>query len=157
MYFAGNDVGFHANGGAIEVIPGGLTSLKLHFNHCEVHNANFGIRTDGSNLTNSSAVVATFISESEFFSFNFAAVNAFSTSGHGLVNAVFDTTRILNAQVALKANGGQSYVILTNNTVAGNGIGIQVRNSAHVTTSSNNTVYGNLTDVDGTVTPQPLQ
>ena len=161
VYFSGNDVGFHSNGGAVEVIPAGLTSLKLHFNHVEVHNANFGIRTDGSNLTNSSAVVATFISESEFFSFNVAAVNAFSTSGHGLVNAVFDTTRILNAQVALKGNGPLTSVILTNNTVSGNGIGIQAVNNAAMISSGNNTVFGNTTNVNlttgGTLTTQPTQ
>ena len=122
MYFSNSDVGFNT-GGAIEVKPSGNTSLKLHFNHVEVHNASFGIRTDGSLLSGPAAVVATAISECEFFSFNNAAMNAFSTAGTGTVNATFDTTRILNAAVALKGNGPQSFVILTNNTVTGNGSG----------------------------------
>src|SRR5665213_1302016 len=65
------------------VQPVGTNSLKLHFNHVEVHNASYGIRTDGSLLSSPSATVASFISESEFFSFPNAAVNAFSTSGTG--------------------------------------------------------------------------
>jgi parallel beta-helix repeat protein len=160
VYFSNSDVGFNnsgANAGAVEVKPSGLNSLKLHFNHVEVHNASYGIRTDGSLLTSPSAIVATFISESEFFSFNNAAVNAFSTGGTGTVNAAFDTTRILNAAVALKANGPQSFVVLTNNTVSGNTIGIQVLNSANVNSSVNNTIFGNGTDVSGTINNQPLK
>jgi hypothetical protein len=164
VYFSNSDVGFNnsnsTGGGAVSVQPIGTTSLKLHFNHVEVHNASYGIRTDGSSLT-SGAVVATFISESEFFSFPNAAVNAFSIASTGTVNAVFDTTRILNAGTALKANGPASFVILTNNTVSGNGIGVQVTNGATVATSVNNTITGNgptnNQNVVGTITPAPLQ
>ncbi|HEY5306352.1 MAG TPA: hypothetical protein VIJ52_06765 [Pseudolabrys sp.] len=164
MYFSNSDVGFN-NGsssaaGAVLVQPIGTTSFKLHFNHVEVHNASFGIRTDGSSLS-SGAVVASFISESEFFSFPNAAVNAASTAGTGTVNAVFDFTRILNAGVALKANGPQSIVILTNNTVGGNTIGVQQQNGASVLTSGNNTITGNgpsnNQNVVGTLTAAPLQ
>jgi hypothetical protein len=164
VYFSNSDVGFN-NGaslgsGAVLVQPVGTTSLKLHFNHVEVHNASFGIRTDGSSLS-AGANVSTFISDSEFFSFPNAAVNAFSLAGTGTVNAVFDTTRILNAGTALKANGPLSFVILTNNTVGGNGIGVQVLNSATVLTSVNNTVTGNgpsnNQNVVGTITSAPLQ
>ena len=151
VYFSNSDVGFNT-GGAIEVKPSGNTSLKLHFNHVEVHNASFGIRTDGSLLSGPAAVVATAISECEFFSFNNAAMNAFSTAGTGTVNATFDTTRILNAAVALKGNGPQSFVILTNNTVTGNGIGVLVQNGASVVSSINNTIYGNATNVSGPIT-----
>jgi hypothetical protein len=161
VYFSNSDVGFNngnaANGGAVEVKPNNVTSLKLHFNHVEVHNASYGIRTDGSLLANTSAVVATFISESEFFSFNNAAVNAFSTSGTGTVNAVFNDVNVLNSQAALKANGPQSYVILTNCTVSGNSNGVQVLNGATVLTSQNNTITGNSTNISGTLTAAPLQ
>jgi hypothetical protein len=158
VYFSNSDVAFNnATGGAVEVKPSGLTSLKLHFNHVEVHNASFGIRTDGTLLTSPSAVVATFISESEFFSFNNAAVNAVSSGGTGTVNAAFDTTRILNANIALKANGPQSFVVLTNNTVSGNTNGIQVVNGASVNSSVNNTIFGNGVDVSGVINNQPLK
>jgi hypothetical protein len=168
VYFSNSDVGFNnglaADGGAIHVAPIGTTSLKLHFNHVEVHNASYGIKTDGTALTTPSAVVATFISECEFFSFNNAAVNALSTSGTGTVNAAFDTTRILNAAVALKANGPQSFVILTNNTVSGNTIGLQILGGAGVLTSVNNTITGNgptnnqnVVIVSGTLNSAPLQ
>jgi len=165
VYFSNSDIGFNnagnANAGAVLVQPVGTNSLKLHFNHVEVHNASFGIRTDGSSLSSPSAVVASFISESEFFSFPNAAVNAFSTSGTGTVNAVFDFTRILNAGVALKANGAQSFVILTNNTVGGNTIGVQQQNGATVLTSHSSTITGNgpsnNQNVSGTVTQAPRQ
>ena len=147
VYFSNSDVGFNnsanSSSGAVLVQPIGTTSLKLHFNHVEVHNASFGIRTDGQLLTTPTAVVATFISESEFFSFPNAAVNAASSAGTGTVNAVYDSTRILNAGVGLKANGPQSFVIITNNTVGGNGIGVQVNGGATILTSVNNTITGN--------------
>ena len=154
VYFSNSDVGFH-NGGAVEIKPSGTTSVKLHFNHVEVHNANFGIRSDASLLASSSNVVATVISDSEFFSFpsTSAAINAFSTSGTGTVQAVFVRTQILNSGTALKANGPQSFVVLNDNTACGNGIGIQVLNSAVVNTMQNNTVKCNNTNISGTLNP----
>ena len=165
VYFSNSDIGFNnsgnANAGAVLVQPQGTNSLKLHFNHVEVHNASYGIDTDGSFLSGPSALAASFISESEFFSFPNAAVNAFSTSGTGTVNAVLDFTRILNAGVALKANGPQSFVIVTNNTVGGNTIGVQQQNGATVITSHNSTITGNgpsnNQNVGGALTPVPLQ
>jgi len=140
VYFSHSDVGFNnnnPNAGAVEVKPSGNTSLKADFNHVELHNASYGIRTDGSLLLSPTANVTTTVSEAEFFSFPNAAVNAFSTSGTGTVNAVSDFTRILNSGVALKANGPQSFVILANNTVGGNTIGVQQLNGANVITSHN--------------------
>ena len=160
MYFSNSDVGFNnsgANAGAVEVKPSGNTSLKLHFNHVEVHNASYGIRTDLSLLSGPSINVATAISESEFFSFANAAVNAFSLAGTGTINAAFDAVRILNANVAIKANGPLSTVILTNSTVSGNAIGVQTLNGGNINSLANNTISGNGTNVSGTLTPQPLQ
>ncbi len=146
VYFSNSDVGFNngasTSSGAVLVQPSGTTSLKLHFNHVEVHNASFGIRTDGT-LLSAGGNVSTFVSNSEFFSFPNAAVNAASSAGTGTVNAVYDSTRILNAGVGLKANGPQSFVIITNNTVGGNGIGVQVNGGATILTSVNNTITGN--------------
>jgi hypothetical protein len=158
VYFSNSDIGFNnsgANAGAIEVKPNGNNSLKLHFNHVEVHNASYGIRTDSSLLTDPSVSVATAISESEMFSFTNAAVNAFSTAGTGTTNATFDAVRILNATVAIKANGPLSTVILTNSTVSGNGTGVQVLNGAHVYTPQNNMIYGNGADLSGSLSSAP--
>jgi hypothetical protein len=158
VYFSNSDIGFNsnnANAGAIEVKPSGNTSLMLHFNHVEVHNASYGIRTDSSLLTDPLVNVTTAISESEFFSFANAAVNTFSTAGTGLTNAVFDAVRILNANIAIKANGPQSTVMLTNSTVSGNGIGVQVQNGAHVYTPQSNTISGNGTDLSGSLSSAP--
>jgi len=161
VYFSHNDVGFNnvgsANAGAVLVQPIGTTSLALHFNHVEVHNASFGIRTDGSSLSSPSTIVSTFVSDSEFFSFPNAAVNAFSTTGTGTVQATFENTHILDAGVALKANGLQSSVVLMNNTVTGNVIGVQQQNSATVYTFGNNGIKNNGTEISGTLTSAPLQ
>ena len=157
VYFSRSDVGFNSNGGAVEVKPSGNTSLMLQFSKVEVHNASFGIRTDSSLQSGSSINVETAISESEFFSFANAAVNAFSTAGAGTTNAVFDAVRILNANVAIKANGPQSTVIFTNSTISGNGTGVQAINGGKVFSSVNNTISGNGVDVSGTLTAQPLQ
>jgi len=140
------------NAGAVEVKPSGSTSVGLHFNHVEIVGASYGIRTDGSLLTLGSSV-STFVSDSEFFAMTNAAVNAFSTAGHGTVLATFDNTHILNTGVGLKANGPLSSVVLTNNTVTGNGIGIQQQNGATVRTSGNNTIQNNTTNISGTLTP----
>ena len=161
VYFSDGDIGFNtannAGAGAVDVKPSGNTSLKLHFNHVQVHNASYGIRTDGSLLSSPAVVVATVVSESEFFSFAYAAVNAFSTAGTGTVNATYDTNRILNAGVALKGNGPQSYVVLTNNTVSGNAIGILASGGANINTSGNNTVFGNDNDVSGSLSLQAMK
>ncbi len=159
VYFSHSDIGFNngnnAGAGAIEVKPGGNTSLKVNFNHVEVHNASYGIRTDSSLLSNPSISVATAISESEFFSFANAAMNAFSTAGTGTAIATFDSVRVLNANVAIKANGPQSTVILTNSTVSGNGIGVQMLNGGHVYTPQNNTITGNGADLSGSLSSAP--
>ena len=157
VYFSNSDVGFNntqANAGAVLVQPIGTTSIKLHFNHVEVHNASYGIRTDGSLQSSPAVQVATIVSESEFFSFNNAAINAFSTSGTGTVNAAYNNVIILNAQAAIKTDGPQSTVSLSNSTIAGNGAGVQILNSATIVTSGNNTIVGNGTNVSGgTLTP----
>jgi hypothetical protein len=152
VYFSSSDIGFNnsgANAGAVEVKPVGNTSLKLHFNHVEVHNASYGIRTDSSLLSSPAVNVTTVISESEMFSVANAAVNAFSTAGTGTTNAAFDAVKILNANIAIKANGPLSTVILTNSTLSGNGTGVQIQNGAHVYSPHNNTITGNSTDVSG--------
>jgi len=158
VYFSNNDVGFNnpsnVNAGAVLVQPVGATSLNLHFNHDEVHNASYGIRTDGSLLSNASFVVSSFISESEFFAFPNAAMNAFSTTGTGTVIAVYDNVNVLSSTAALKANGSQSFVLLTNSTVSRNSNGVQVHSGANAYTSGNNTIFGNGVDVSGILTAQ---
>jgi hypothetical protein len=158
VYFSYSDVGFNnynnSNGGAVLVQPVGTTAMKLHFNHVEVHNASYGIRTDGSLLSNAGLVVSSFISESEFFAFTNAAMNAFSTTGTGTVVAVFDDVNVLSSAAGLKANGTQSNVLLTNCTVSGNTNGVQISNGASAYSSGNNTIFGNGVDVSGTLTTQ---
>ena len=127
----------------------------MDFSHVEVHNASYGIRTDSSFLSDPSISVTTAISQSEFFSFANAAVNAFSTAGTGTTNAVFNAVRILNANVAIKANGPQLTVILTNSTVSGNGIGVQTFNGGAVYTPRSSTISGNGTDLSGSLTRAP--
>lgn len=141
-----------ANSGAVEVKPSGNTSVQLHFNRVQVHNSAYGIRTDGSLLSGPSFVVNTSVSNSEFFALQFAAVNAFTTAGTGQVVATFDSTKILNTGTGLKANGAQSIVTITNNTVTGNVIGLQQQNSATIYSPGNNIINTNGTNLIGTLT-----
>jgi len=149
--------GSNANAGAVLVQPIGNTNFDLHFNHVQLYGASYGIRTDGSLLSGPSFTVSTTISECEFFGFSNAAMNAFSTSGTGTVLATYDSNRILSSGTALKANGLQSTVLLTNNTVTGNGIGILQQNSANILTSGNNSIRNNGTDISGTITAAALR
>ena len=135
--------------------PSANTSLKVQFSHIEVHNASYGIRTDSSLLSDPSGSVTTAVSHSEFFSFANAAVNAFSITGTGNANAVFSDVNVLNSAVGIMADGPQSTVILTDSTISGNGVGVQVLNRGVVYTPQNNTVHGNGTDLSGTLTTAP--
>ena len=127
--------------------------MQLHFNRVQVHNSAYGIRTDGSLLSGPTFVVNTSVSNSEFFALQFAAVNAFSTAGTGKVVATFDSTKILNTGTGLKANGAQSIVTITNNTVTGNVIGLQQQNSAIIYSPGNNIINTNGTNLSGALTP----
>ena len=153
VYFSFSDVGFsdNTNAGAIEAKPSGNTSLKLHLNHVEVHNASYGIRTDASLLSGPSVNLTVTVSDSKLFSFAFSAINVFSTAGTGMNNATFDSVKIQNANVAIKANGPQSTAILTNSTISGNGIGAQIQNGGVVFSPQSNTIAGNGTDLSGSL------
>lgn len=158
VYFSSSDIGFNgadANAGALEVKPSGNTSLKLHFNHCDVHNASYGIRADSTLLSGPSVNIAAAISESEFFSFANAAASAISATGKGTLTVAVDGARVLNANVAVQASGNQSTVILTGSTISGNGTGVLVQNGAQVFTSQSNTIAGNGTDISGGLTSSP--
>ena len=158
VFISYSDIGFNGSGtsaGAIEVKPGGSTSLALHFNHDQIRSASYGIRTDGSQVT-AGTLVSTTISDCELFGLTFAAMNAFSSAGTGTVQATFDSTKILKSAVGLKANGPLSSVVITNNTVTGNGIGVQQVGGATILTSGNNTIRNNGTQISGTLIPAAL-
>jgi hypothetical protein len=163
VFFTESDIGYNGypggniGAGAVELKPTGDTSLATHFYHNAVHNAAYGIRSDGSLLASSSDTVQTFISDCQFFKFQYAAMNGYSTSGTGMVQAVFESTRILGAGVALKGNGPQTEILLSGNTAAGNNIGVQILNGADITTFGNNAIAGNGTDVNGTMNTRLLQ
>jgi hypothetical protein len=59
---------------------------------------------------------------------------------------------ILNAQAAIKTDGSQSTVILSNSTIAGNANGVQILNGGTILTSGNDTIVGNGTNVTGSLT-----
>ena len=77
--------------------------------------------------------------------------------GTGTVVAAVDGARVLNANVAVQASGPQSTVILTDNTISGNGTGVLVQNGAQVFTPANNTIGGNGTDINGPLSSAPPQ
>lgn len=159
VYFSHSEIAFNnpndVNAGAVDVKPAGNTSLKLHFNHCELHNASYGIRSDASSLSGPSVNIATAISQSEFFSLTNVAVGVFSSAGTGIVNATVEGARVLNANVAIQASGLQATVILTGNTISGNGTGVLVQNGAQVYTPQSNTIRDNGTDLSGPLSSVP--
>jgi hypothetical protein len=167
VYMSDGDVAFNKNGGAVLIAATGTNNARLHFNHMEVHHALFGIKTDASGLTGPANVnsINTFVSESEFFSFNGSAVTALTIAGSGGVNSVYNNVNVLNtAGPAVNGNGPGSFVILTNSTLGGNQIGVRSINNAQVISSINNTIKGNGTDIStaggttpGTFTGQPTQ
>jgi len=152
VYFSNSDVGWNntaaANAGAVEVLPVGTTSLALHFNHVEVHNASYGIRTDGSSLTSPSAVIKAAITESEFFSFPNAAMNIFSTSGTGTVQGLFSSVNVIDSGAGVKANGSQSVAVFQNSNIVGNTTGVLLQGGATFLSSGNNTIQGNTTNLN---------
>jgi len=157
VYLSNSDVGFN-NGGAIEVKPSATTSFRLELKNVEVHNTQYGLRTDASLLADSSVNVITIAANSKFFSFTSAATTAFSTSGTGLLNSYYNGVTILNSSgPAITSDGPQSYVFLTNSTISGNATGAQTQNGGSVYSLVNNTISGNGTNISGTLTPQPLQ
>jgi hypothetical protein len=157
VYMSNGEVSFNKNGGGVLVAPAGGANSKLHFNHMEVHHAAFGIKTDASALASGSSI-ATFVSESEFFSFTGSAVTALSIGGAGSVNSVYNDVNILNTTgPAVNANGPNSVVILTNSTLGGNLTGVRVIGGATVYSSVDNTIKGNGANVSGSMTPSPKQ
>ncbi len=150
VYFSNSDIGWNnpaaANAGAVEVLPVGTTSLAMHFNHVEVHNASYGIRTDGSSLTSPSAVIKAAITESEFFSFPNAAMNIFSTSGTGTVQGLFSSVNVIDSGAGVKANGSQSVAVFQNSNIVGNTTGVLLQGGATFLSSGNNTIQGNTTN-----------
>ena len=160
-YFSYDDIGLSnsgTNAGAVQAVPVGNTSLKLYFNHAQIHNAAYGIRPDGTSLAGPSVVLSIFVSDSELFSLAYFGANAVGSSGTGTVNAVYDNLKVTNAGGAgVKANGLQSFVWLTNSTVTGNGIGVFAQNSGTIYTLQNNTIQGNGTPISGVLNPLSVQ
>jgi hypothetical protein len=157
VYMSNGEVAYNKNGGAVLVAPTGNANSKMHFNHMEVHHATFGIKTDASGLAAGNAV-NTFVSESEFFSFNGSAVTALSVAGQGSVSSVYNDVNILNTSgPAVNANGPNSIVVLTNGTLGGSQTGVRAINGATVFSSVNNTIKGNGTDLSGSLTAIPLK
>ena len=157
VYFSNSDVGYN-NAGAIEVKPSENTSFRLQMNNVEVHNAQYGLRTDASLLSGSGVNIITPVANSVFFSFTGAATTGFSASGTGLLNSYYnDVTFWDSSDAAIASTGPQSYVFLIGSTIYGNTIGVQILNGGYVYTLGNNTIGGNGTNVSGTLTPQPRQ
>ena len=157
LYFANSDVGF-SSGGAIEIMPSGNTSFSVQLHNVEVHNAQYGLSADAHLLSGPSANVTTITSASRFFSFAGAATTAISSSGAGLVNSTYRGVTMLNSgSSAVISNGPRSNVILTNNKISGNAVGVQTLNGGNVITSVNNVILGNGVDVSGTAPRQFLR
>jgi hypothetical protein len=170
LYFANCDIGFSSSGGGLYIAP--TVSVNVLFQGGEVHNSNFGIKADataGPLPSGSSIQVAT--DATEFFSHSTGAVIAKTGSTPGATGGVhFVLTRstiLGTGSYAAYANGANASMILYEDTISGNFVGVDVANSGTMISMQNNEIFGNTTNCEvggalsacdgGTLTVQALQ
>jgi hypothetical protein len=170
VYFANCDIGFSSSGGGVYIAP--TASVNVLFQGGEVHSSNFGIKADataGPLPSGSSIQVAT--DATEFFSHSTGAVIAKTSptlGATGGVHFVLSRSTILGTgSYAAYANGANASMILYEDTISGNFVGVGVSNSGTVISMANNEIFGNTTQCEvsgapsacdgGALTVQALQ
>jgi hypothetical protein len=149
LFFGGGDIAYNKNGGALLIQPIGNTPTRVHFAHTEIHNASFGLKADGT-LMSAGVTLRIFAKESEYFSFNNNAANAFTTVGTGIVQYAMKSNNVFNAGLAgINSNGPGTSFILVDNVVIGNSTGVNMVNGGTVATAGTNEISANGTNVAG--------
>jgi hypothetical protein len=151
VYFANCDIGFSPSGGGVYIAP--TASVNVLFQGGEVHSSNFGIKADataGPLPSGSSIQVAT--DATEFFSHSTGAVIAKTSptlGATGGVHFVLSRSTILGTgSYAAYANGANASMILYEDTISGNFVGVGVSNSGTVISMANNEIFGNTTQCE---------
>ena len=149
------DVSFTTGGGGgLHVIPSGATPTYVHIQNSRFHSATFGAKFDASSMTSGS--MDTEVDSSEFFGFNGSGVAVVGT-GSGSSHVVLSRSSVLDAgQQAVQVNGANATVLLYQDVIIGNGIGVNIINGGGAGSAGNNQIYGNGTgnnancDLNGT-------
>jgi Pro-kumamolisin, activation domain/Divergent InlB B-repeat domain len=156
LYFSNCDIGFSASGGGLLVAPVSTTPVNAQFQGGEVHNGLFGLTFDASGLTAGTKIQAE-VDNSKMFSFNNSAVTAKAASG-GSVKALLSRSTIENTgSSAFSVNGGNAVGLLFRDTITANQVGVAASNGGTVYSFGNNDIFGNSTNVSGSLTAAPSQ
>lgn len=154
FYMSAADLAFSGSGGAIYIHPSGATPVAARIVHTDVHDATFGIEVDATAL-GSGAIIEADTDHSEFFSFSGSAVNVQATSG-GNARVVLVRSNIINSGApAFNVSGVNALGLLYKTTITGNATGVAISSGATVLSYSNNEVFGNGTNVSGSLTKEP--
>ena len=155
LYFSGCDIAFSSSGGGVYVEP--TVSVSALFQGGEVHNGAFGVKFDASVLPAGSSITAA-VDNTEFFSFNNSAVTAKSVASAGAVHLLLARSSIVNTgSSAFNITGPASTGILFEDAITGNLVGVNVGGGGSAFGFANSEIFGNSTNVTGTITEQPLQ
>ncbi len=153
LYFANCDIGFSSSGGGLLVVP--TVSVSVLFQGGEVHNGNFGVKFDGTNLT--SGTIAAAIDNTEFFSFSNSAVTA-KAPNTGNVHVLLSRSSIVNTgSTAFNVTGAHAVGILFESAITGNLTGVGIAGGAAVFGFGSSEIFGNSTNVSGAITEQTPQ
>jgi hypothetical protein len=156
LFFSHCDIGFSSSGGGLVVAPTSATAVNTLFQHSEVHDGLFGLTFDATGLAPGSNIQAE-IDHTKMFSFTNTAVATNAGSG-GSAKVLLSRSTIENAgSSAFNVNGANAVGQLFRSTITGNQVGVGVSNGGTVYSLANNEIYGNSTNVNGTLTGEPLQ
>jgi hypothetical protein len=155
IYFANTDIAFSPVLGGVYVEP--TASVSMLFQNSEVHNGAFGLKLDAS-LLSSSANITAAIDATEFFSFSNSAVTAKTVTSQGSVHLLLARSSIVNTgSSAFNISGPSSNGILYEDVITGNQVGVNIANGGFVAGFGNSEIFGNSTNVSGTITEMSLQ
>jgi hypothetical protein len=156
LIIAGGDIGYSSSGGGILMQPTGATPVAFSMHNSEVNNVKFGVKLDAT-LATAGTISNAAIDATHFSSFTGAAFTALATAG-GASHTLMSRSTILNAGAgAVNANGANAVTLLYQNVITGNLTGVNIANGATVFTFGNNDIFGNGTNVAGTLTATPQQ
>jgi hypothetical protein len=136
--------GTGTNGGGILIKPSGTGSARVTLDRVEMVNNVFGIKADGAGSTGGIKVTARNSVTSENSFAGFSSV----TPGGGAVTQMMlvSSTSSNNGAAGIKSDGLASTVRISDTTVTGNNLGLEVANSGVLASYSNNNINGNTTD-----------
>ena len=142
LYMKNSDVAFNNSGGGnLHVVPSGATPTYVHVIDTEFHNATFGAKFDSASL--SSGALSVEVEGSEFFGFNGSGVAVVGT-GSGFSHVAFSRSSVLDsAQQAVQVNGANASLVLYEDVILGNNIGVNVVNGGGAGSAGNNLIYAN--------------